>query len=286
MRYLVAAFAASVLLTACSATRWGLITNAAAQKRVCSYPHYFCYFVIGRVSGLFVSRTLGDFAVRPLVLRSANALPTGRMYYAVFLDKLFDLAVLGILLCPSILYLGGWLPLRGHLTFAFLALLGLSLFWWRYDRFLGALLGLASQRGLQWILSNEKIKHWIACFSVSENWVSTRVVMQAYLITLARFVFLTLQFYLISVALHLSFSFWEFWVVIPLGQLGYLVAFTPGSLGVSELGWWGLLSLLGSTEVDRNSFVIGQRIFILMFTLVMGLATSLAMLLLTNEDKR
>jgi len=282
--YLFIAFMACVLLTASSATRWGLITNAVARKRVCSYLHYFYYFVIGRVSGLFVSRSLGDFAVRPLALRAANPLSTRRMIYALFLDKLFDLLVLGALLIPSILYILRWLPLSGYVLLAFFVFLGLSLFWWRYDKFLKAILGWVSQNRPRLSPRNEKIGQWLDFLAKGENWVSSGVVMRAYLITLIRFVLLTLQFYLVSVALRLPFSFWEFWGAIPLVQLGLLVAITPGALGILDIGWLGVLTLLGGAEADCNSFVVGQRVFVFVFTVVMGLATSLWMLLLSNNS--
>jgi uncharacterized protein (TIRG00374 family) len=285
IRYLLIAFMVCILLTASSATRWGLITNAVAKKRVCSYLYYFYYFVIGRVSGLFVSRSLGDFAIRPLALRAANPLSIGWMFYAVFLDKLFDLSVLGVLLVPSILYILRWLPLGGYVLLVFLAFLGLSLFWWRYDRLLRAILGWVSQNGPRWLLRSEKTGRWLDWIDLGEDLVSKGVVMRAYLITLVRFVLLTVQFYLISVALHLPFSFWQFWGAIPLVQLGLLVAITPGALGILEVGWLGVLALLGGAEADCNSFVVGQRIFVSLFIFVMGLSTSLWILLLAKEKK-
>lgn len=284
--YLLIAFVVSVLLTASSATRWGLITNAVVKKQVCSYPHYFYYLLIGRVSGLFVPRTVGDLAIRPLALRAANRLSMGQMLYALFLDKSFDLAVLGTLLGPSILYILRWLPLSGYMLLAFFAFLGLSLFWWRYDTFLKAILGWVSQNGPHWLPRKGKTGQWLDFLSKEEDLVSSGVVMRAYLITLVRFVFLTLQFYLISAALRLSFSFWQFWGAIPLVQLGLLVAITPGALGILEVGWLGALTLLGGTEADCNSFVIGQRVFVFVFTLVMGLVASLWMMLWVKEGKR
>jgi len=284
IRYVFIAFMACLLLTASSATRWGLITNAVAQKRVCSYLRYFYYFVIGRVSGLFVSRSLGDFAVRPLVLRAANPLSTGRILYALFLDKFFDLTVLGALLLPSILYVVRWLPLSGYVSLVLFVFLGLSLFWWRYDKFLKAIWGWISQNGPRLLPRNEKVGPWLDFLARGENWVSRGVVMRAYLITLLRFVLLTLQFYLVSVALRLPFSFWEFWGAIPLVQLGLLVAITPGALGILEVGWLGVLTLLGGAEADCNSFVIGQRVFVFVFTLVMGLVASLWILLLAKDS--
>lgn len=273
-RYLLLAFGVNVLLMGSSSLRWGLLTNAVAGEKVCSYFNYFYYLVLGRVFGLFVSFNLGDYGVRPLALRATNSLSTARMVYALILDKLFDL-LLAVGLSGVVLFLLlDRLSWQSYWSLVGLIAMLLLLFWSRYEQLVQFFLRFFSPYGSWLLRRSNKAAQWFDFLAANRNLVGAKAVTGAYGMTVLRFALLVLYHYLIAAALHLPFSYLDFWLVVPIIQLGLIAAFTPAALGVLELSWLGVLTWLGYQPFEVSVFVVGQRIFSLLFTLLVGLFIS------------
>jgi uncharacterized membrane protein YbhN (UPF0104 family) len=66
---------------------------------------------------------------------------------------------------------------------------------------------------------------------------------------------------------------------LPIVQISRVFSFTPGSLGVLEAGWYAVLSLGGIDGSLIIAFLIGQRVLISTFVLILAAVTQLVTVL-------
>lgn len=80
-------------------------------------------------------------------------------------------------------------------------------------------------------------------------------------------------------ALGLSIPFWLVFLAVGLVRSNLLFAIAPGRLGVLEVGWFGVLALGGVENAAIVPFLIGLRVYGLVFNAILALAAHLAVTL-------
>jgi len=275
-RYMLAAFAVTLLWNLLAAYRWSLIANRlAGNPDICAYRYFFTYHMLGMLMGQVVPVTVGMLGGRPAALSLSQEVPLKRSVLSVFLDKLFDLILAVLLVTPVALYLVGWIA--RPLAFALmggLVVAGVLFIAWNYKRALRlvgqigskvaqpmAKLPVIGRRLVQRLpqqldrLSNE---------TLLDNWLAVRT----FLLTVVMYSLLAARMFFISQALRLEIP----WHLLAMGvcvtQLALIFSVTPGSLGFLEGGWAAVLGLAGLTADQIFIFVIGRRAYVLVFTLV------------------
>jgi uncharacterized membrane protein YbhN (UPF0104 family) len=81
--------------------------------------------------------------------------------------------------------------------------------------------------------------------------------------------------YFIALALGITLSPWLLLLAAPVAQLGQLLAFTPGALGIRELSWFAVLQASGIPTDDLLTFLVGQRAYITFSILVLAFISQL-----------
>ena len=74
-------------------------------------------------------------------------------------------------------------------------------------------------------------------------------------------------------------------ISIPIAQLSLFLAFTPAGLGIYDFGWYGALKLSGVPDSEIIPFVLGQRVFLTVFTLIIMVITLILRRLLIHSHK-
>jgi uncharacterized membrane protein YbhN (UPF0104 family) len=105
--------------------------------------------------------------------------------------------------------------------------------------------------------------------------IDNRVSAQVFLLTILQTLVGTARAYLVARALGLHMPFLVLLLAAPLAQLGQMLAFTPGALGVRELSWIGVLQATGIPRDDLLVFVVGQRAYLYLSILALSLASHL-----------
>jgi uncharacterized membrane protein YbhN (UPF0104 family) len=90
---------------------------------------------------------------------------------------------------------------------------------------------------------------------------------------------MALRAYFISLALNLPIPFWLTFLAVGLVRFTLLLAVAPARLGVLEVGWYGVLALGGMESSTIIPFLIGLRVYGLVFNAALALATHLAVTL-------
>lgn len=281
-RWMSVALICTALLTYVSAARWGLIANAVAGTRLCSTRAYYHYLMMGRTAGLVLPEALGVYSVGPLAMKAEGRASFRLAFASLFVDKLFDLGLSGLLLLPTAAYALRLIDLRSCAAL-YLAVFGLvgAVLWAWYRPLVRGCFGLR-----QWMLARVERVRWLhrvlagAAALREDQLPSPRVALTAYGITVLRYALMAGRFAAVSQAVGIQVPPLLIFVGIPIAQLGLLLAVTPGALGAMEAGWLGVLLLAGLPRSEIAAFLIAQRAALTVFILALGTASYLGSMLL------
>jgi uncharacterized membrane protein YbhN (UPF0104 family) len=258
---LVLALLATIGINGSVAFRWGTLANTIAGRKVAGWFEYFHYFVIGGALGFILPKDLPDIGGRALWLNQRHAMPLSQSSASVVLDRLFDLMgsagfviaavpfFLKLTDTPTTLMLMGVLALLMGLalTLAYRPLMNLTAW--------GMNLGIHLVNLVPGLRKRQPKK---LDFVDLDRGVTLKV----YVLTVLKFIFTATRLACFSWALNLPITPALFFIGLPVAQLSYVFAFTPGGLGILEAGWLAILTLGGVSTQDGSLFVVGQRILL------------------------
>jgi uncharacterized protein (TIRG00374 family) len=272
-------------LTGLSAQRWRMLTEHLLGAPPRGFWIYYRSFILGRTVALVLPATAADLGVRPLIYR-LDARSSGLSAFSgAVLEKLFDVWILLLSAGASLLLL---LRLVDRRQF-FLCLVLVHLGWIPCLR----LVGPWAARIAPWLggrLRSALPRHAVRLERVARSMEAAgRLLLTAEgsiilrdvaLLSLARYALIAVQLAVVGQALGTSgIGVLETVVALPAGQAGVLLALTPGGLGLYEAGLWAALAALGLRREEVAVFVVGQRLLISAYVVVLaGLTWSMAAL--------
>jgi uncharacterized protein (TIRG00374 family) len=284
-RYLAVTLVAVAGVTAASAYRWGLLANAMAGRKVASWGQYYHYNILGRVTGLFIPKLAGDFGTRSLALSASQDSGLGLAFSSAVLDRVFDIMALVILLVPGLLFVGKAVSMTraALLSLGLIILVGvvIALRWAAFWRWMVRMLArLAKWGGGLPLMRQFSTPRRIARLQeLAEQPIESRLALQIYGITLGRTMMMVVRSYSVALALGIELSPLALYLVVPVAQLSLMLAITPMGLGLRELGWAGVLALIGVDGDDALTFALGHRAYLYVCVAILGLLSYLAVIL-------
>jgi len=108
------------------------------------------------------------------------------------------------------------------------------------------------------------------------NLFENRFLLKIFVLAVARYTAHVARAVLVSCAVGLDIAPSDIVMIVPLVQLALIVALTPGSLGISEWSWVGLLVLTGTSLESAGLFAVTHRILMFASLLVTFLLSALA----------
>jgi uncharacterized protein (TIRG00374 family) len=281
--YLGCAFVAAGLAAFVTSARWGLIVDSLEGHSTRSRLQYFYYVMVGKISSTFVSQYVGDYGVRPLALKASSKTSMGHAFYSVLLDRLFDLALSLLFLVPGVLFVGGLISPEVLMVLVLVLIGGYWAVSARNHHLLSGLLGLAVRalRGIgRWLPKLDRVVAKLANAVEGARDGFERLgagcIIKANVLTLARYLAMAMRAYFIAWALNLPIPFWLVFLAVGLVRFTLLFAVAPGRLGVLEVGWYGILALGGVQTSTIIPFLLGLRLYGLVFNAVLALMAHLA----------
>ncbi|MFC1976013.1 lysylphosphatidylglycerol synthase transmembrane domain-containing protein [Chloroflexota bacterium] len=270
--FFIFCFLANLFLFVTSSIRWGYVINQMEGQKVCSYYDYFNAFISGRFFGQYVSRTSGDLLFRPGVLNRMSSVSLKKGVYATFVEKVFDLIFIFALIIPAILYLFDLATTYTFLLISATLLAFLFYFLVRKNAKFVAVLKQTIFQGYH-ILKKIPLLSRLAKDKYLTNinnldklrLLEKKTLTYLFGMTCLRYFFVFSRLFFLVAALGLSIPLNVLLAGVPVAQLSLILAFTPGALGVLEGGWYTVFRLAGVSEVDSVAFLIGQRVYWLIF---------------------
>jgi uncharacterized protein (TIRG00374 family) len=283
--YLGCAFVAAGLAAFVTSARWGLIVDSLEGLSTRSSLQYFYYVMMGKISSTFVSQYVGDYGVRPLALKASSNTSMGHAVYSVLLDRLFDLALSLLFVGPGLLYLGGLISPEVLIVLVLLLVGGYWAISAKNHHLLSGLLGLAARallaagRSLPLLDGvTSRLASTVEGARAGFERVGRGAITKANVLTLGRYLSMAMRAYFLAWALNLSIPFWLVFLAVGLVRFTLLFAVAPGRLGVLEVGWYGVLALGGVQTTTIIPFLLGLRLYGLVFNAVLALVAHLAMM--------
>ncbi|MCF8232633.1 MAG: flippase-like domain-containing protein [Bacteroidales bacterium] len=265
----VGALLATLGITSSIAFRWGTIVNALEGRKLASWHQYYHYFIQSRALGFLLPKDVTDFGVRILWLKRSHKSSLSDAGVSVFIDRLYDLMAMLIMLASVIPYWLGWLN-AGYTALLMVAIIvgfGYLLVYRQNDLLwlMQQMLNLALRLFAVVPFIRKRLPEGIDIPDFGKK-TTVRIYSASILkmgLTMTRFV-------MFAFALNIMVNPEIIILGTPLGQLGYLFSFTPGGLGIFEAGWYGILQLAAVSTQTALLFVVGQRILTIAVILILA----------------
>lgn len=264
-----------------SVWKWRICLRSMGEAGAAHYWSLFHYFMVGRVLGLLVPMELGDLSARTMSLKYKHSLSLGRGTYSVYLERAFDVAVSGILLAPSALFIldvvspatGLAIAGLGFLAgFLCLAVLGRQTIRLLVELFGLILKGICLIPGLRGRVNPKAEKQALAVVDVG------RVAPKLYLLSGIKFLCTALRFASVALATGMATGVADILLFTPGAQLALVFSVTPGGLGVVDWSWSGLLLKMGVSKHEIVPYLITLRLAVLVSVLVLAGISRLVLL--------
>lgn len=261
---LVGGLATTTGIVLCVALRWGSISNALGGERLATWHEYYFYFVGCQLVSLAVPKDLADLGGRTIWLRQAHKVPIARAGTSVVIDRLCDLFItliflvavaphwLGLVSAPTaVLLMGCW------------TLVGFLVLYFRHGVILHRVEQLARWGGglLARLPGQARLASEIPSLELIDRGLSVRL----FVLSLCKFACVVGSLVLFSLALRVPVPAELLLLGAPVAQVTYLFAFTPGGLGIFELGWFAILTFGGVAAGVASVFVVSQRLITILW---------------------
>lgn len=276
---MLAALLVTVLWNIVATYRWMMIADQVIETPSrCPFRYYFTYHILGMLLGQVAPITVGMLGARPVALSLSRGVPLARSALSVFLDKFFDLILALLLVLPTAFYLVDWISLTASLAImAVIVVVATLLISWRYEWAVRTMarVGARLARPLSYLpLVGRRLAQRLPAqlerlsqLSTGANGLATK----AFLVTLVMYALLAARLVFMAQALRLTIPWYLLAMSVCVTQLTLIFSVTPGSLGFLEGGWAAVFTLGGVPLEQFTVFVIGRRLYFLIFTALITL---------------
>lgn len=237
--------------------RWKII-SAGANVPI-PYLPAFKITAYTSLAAAIVPQSLADLAGRgPWEARYTNC---GLLNATniILCDRLLDVFIIDLLLPPAMLLALKAIDVTSAWQLACAMILaGCATLFWLRDKFF--LLFEFLFNGIRWAFARISFLEGKFNWHISPITLSGKNLAIVYALSILKFfvtAFATMAYFR---AVNLEPSFGAIFFALPVTQLIFIFAFTPGGLGIFELGWVGILGMHGLNAQDVALFIVSQRI--------------------------
>ena len=237
--------------------RWKLVS--AGAKVFIPYLPAFKITAYASLAAAVVPQSVADLAGRGPWQAAYAGCGLLNAANIILCDRLLDVYVLGLLLPPALLLAAKLVDLASAcwlagaaLLFGFALLLGLSKRFFMLFEYLF--------RGLRWACERTGFLKGKFNWSVSPIALSRGDLSLVYILSVFKFFVTAFASVAYFRAVGVDAPFLLVFFAAPVVQIVFIFAFTPGGLGIFELGWAGILGLHGVGAENIALFVVSQRL--------------------------
>lgn len=257
------------------------------NKRL-DFLQFYQWLMNSYTVGLFVPSDVSLVGVRTFFMKQYKDVRTSTALLSVLLDRLFDVAVLLVVIVSAFLmFLGKNRPGMLIVPVGIVGMVfGLLL---RKNNEVFALLIALYSRTINLVLRLPILKKWkrthpvvaLEYIPANKNTICT-VMAWSFL----KYIFIALRFYAIGLVFGITFTLFDVFFAASLVQLAGFINVTPGGLGIIEMGSYGALKIIGASHPEAVAFAVGQRILVSFIILALTAAANMAMYARTGILKK
>jgi len=258
-----------------TAEKWKSIIYDQTGARDFGRGFFFYYSALGITSGFFVSQNLSSLGVRSLSLKINKNIPLSAGAYSVLLDQLMDLFILFLFIIPSTMFLTGKFEMKElAMAMALLSMISFAAFSVK-PLFIYNIILFSYEKLIEiaCTMTSRKNRPSFLTMDTESKTISASTGKKLYYLSLLKFLVLVTRSYFVALAFNIDISLLLLLICAPTIFIAGLIGFTPGSLGILEWGWFGILVFSGVSNQDAASFIIFQRFaFLLSSILILSLS--------------
>ena len=272
--FLAAVTAASTLLSVFMAKRWSLLMSATADIK--NLPRGFIFYNTN--IGLLITSIIpvfGYVGTKAASFKLEHGIAVKKTVYATSLEYLMGFSVILAMLIPSGLYLSGAFNLTQGLIATGLAAAALIVGFAFFINRIVKVFGLLINTVITWFARAPVLRniHFLKRFK-PEAFASLErgVAAQAMALSLLSYFTVLARGVIFLKAFHIDVNAGEFVLLHAVGYALSCVGLTPANIGITELSWFGVLTLLGAGHEHAALFAVGQRIINTGTTILLAVA--------------
>ncbi|MEA5536086.1 lysylphosphatidylglycerol synthase transmembrane domain-containing protein [Crocosphaera sp. XPORK-15E] len=243
------------------AYRWKLITQKLISDQKREQKFYLFYISLGSLIGIFIPAQVSMLTTQSMALRfnKVGSVPQGLL--ASLYNQILNLLIPLIFLPTSLLLFFGKISLSVAIFLAAVTL------------FIGFQVNQKWHSNLIrfFLTASSYIKRRFSRKKIENNKLNTlnpipffdsKFVVAEFWLTIILHLNIAIRNFLVVKAIDLNIGFWYILFASLLIYLAMVLSFTPGSLGLMEWSWIGMLGLINVPTNDVVSFALIQRLLI------------------------
>lgn len=244
------------------AYRWGAMVKVTVPRYRFLKGFFFYYSSLSVMAVYFLSQAVGNIGMKTLALKQEKNIPIATGSFIVVVEHLANLFFLSLFVLPAVLFACKLSSPSGALLSALVSVVG---------AFVGVFLWFSTlKRYFAWGV--KAVGGFVSRFSWGkkarflENIDSQRfdllhrgLVLKLMVYSCIIYLIGPVRNYIFAEALGIEIPFVPLLLVFPFVYIVGLAGLTPGSLGITEVGWVGVLMLIGVEKDQALLFALSVR---------------------------
>lgn len=251
----------SFILIKFKAMRWAQLTHLVISKETYPRGFFFFYYVASLLATYNIHVLAGDLGVKALALKKKSGATFVRSSTTVILEHALNLLIMLLVAPPAFLFVFGIISGFAALsmTLADIIFVCIIIFFY-YEKSIACIEQMLSTVGDR-LERYQKIRYIIEEIDFETMKKKKGEYIRLCIISSFIYILFVINYYYFSIAINIDIPFLAFMLSFPVVYLVSAIGITPGSIGITEAGWLGVLLLIGINKEAAIYYVIYQRIF-------------------------
>ncbi|MFH1654822.1 MAG: lysylphosphatidylglycerol synthase transmembrane domain-containing protein [Pseudomonadota bacterium] len=260
--YLIAIVITNFFILSISGLKWKMILNNLVDISKIPKGYFLYNCAIAMILNTIIPQS-GNYGLKTISMKLLHKIPADKGVLAIFIEQLFDLLILILLVIPSLLFFVDILSLEASVTFIVVSILSLfGLIVYKNGMIFGLIIRV--YRFLLKIVSKvfffKRRFQNNSIMSEKLNPFSRSIAIRLFFYSCLKQLCITLRVYIIILALQINIPFYYILLGSAVVQVIIIATFIPGALGSLDVSWFGVLVLMGVNAPEAGIFVVVSRI--------------------------
>lgn len=268
--------------------RWSIIVKGLLPGRVFNRGFFFYALTLSHLASLLPINKAGDIGTKLFCLKMETDASLMDGFLSTLMESLLSLYVYSVMAITAMIYLFQCVP-NSFIVFLGLLLIPISFYFFvqKFDWIFKGILGLMRilDKATKHIFFI-KSKNSLESASASLLNMDKQIIRRSLSYTLVFYFMTAIKCYLLAVALRMDVGFIPFLITYPIILLVSAIGVTPSGLGITEIGWIGLLTYLGIDHEQAALYAVIKRIFDYSSLFVISLTTYLSYTFYDSKERR
>lgn len=294
---LILAFAFLTLLL--KSIRWSLIVRILTDKDKLPRGFFFYYTCISTLMTQIISQAFVNIGVKTLSLKYKQNVNVIEGSSTGVIEHVLNILVILASVLPSFLFVTKIIPIPLAIALSLILIICIlvltNYYYYLLLKYTYAIISFV-YKIIGKIPFLKRFASYDLSFTDATSEIKKTCALKLLIFSVLIYYALLIRYYIYGGALGIDIPFFQLVLTFPIVYIINAIGITPGSIGISEFGWFGVLLFIGVGREDASIYIISQRIFSIISILIVSifgyiyysfetLSTSRAKIIFKNELK-